>query len=207
MPIRQAQQADAQVLAELVYNSAPNLLTATLGIDNHYSALHFLTASLVKPEGQYGYKNHWVMTKNDYVIGCISAWHNQLSPGFHKATLKAITDFYGLEHALTILHINQTLKDCIPDITANEWCVGHLSVSDSYQRQGIGRALIESMCTYAQKHNKSFISLDVDCTNQGAIDFYLKLGFDKISGSSITPRMTDLNIGPHIHLTKTLSKG
>lgn len=204
MHIRQAKQEDAQVLAELVYDSAPSLLMATFNIDSHYSALHFLTTSLVKPEGQYGYKNHWVMTKNDQVIGCISAWHNQLSLDFHQATLKAITDFYGLEHALKVLHTNQTLQDCIPEITLDEWCVGHLSVIDSYQRQGVGRALIDWMYIQAVKHKKLSISLDVEATNQGAIDFYLMLGFNKTSGSLLTPRMTELNIGPHIHLTKAI---
>jgi ribosomal protein S18 acetylase RimI-like enzyme len=205
MQYRQAEQQDAQTLARLIFDSSASLLTATFDITPQYSAFNFLVASLAEPDGQYGYKNHWVAVKDKQVIGCISAWHSKLSTEFHQATLKAITDFYGLEHALTVLHINQILQDCIPEIALNEWCIGHLSVCDIHQRQGIGKALIKLMYTQAIKHKKSLISLDVEAANQGAIDFYLTQGFSINTESAISHRMAESGVGAYKHLIKTVT--
>ncbi|MCF2950289.1 GNAT family N-acetyltransferase [Paraglaciecola aquimarina] len=204
MEIRQAKQSDAKVLAQLIYDSAFSLLDATFSLNSQYSALGFLAASVVKPYGQYGFKNHWVVEKNQQVVACISAWHSEMPESFHQATLSSIADYFGLEHAIKVLTNNQTLQDFIPDILPNEWCIGHLSVVKQYQRQGLASALLEFMQLQAKQHKKTEISLDVEAKNTGAIEFYLDQGFSKSAESTLSANMLELGLGQHCHLTKPL---
>jgi len=54
----------------------------------------------------------------------------------------------------------------------------NLVVDETYQRQGIGTKLID---TISNVKNIKEIILDVRCTNQKAINFYQKLGFKEIN--------------------------
>ena len=52
----------------------------------------------------------------------------------------------------------------------------------------------------ALEKGKSYLSLDVEVTNEPAIALYTKLGFMKVSQSSINEKMQALKIGLHLHL-------
>jgi ribosomal protein S18 acetylase RimI-like enzyme len=205
MIIRQATVKDTPSLADLVLASAPNTLAVTFDIDTEFSAIQFLKNSLAKPFGQYGYQNHWVAVQDYKIMGCISAWHRYLPDAFHQQTLASITDFYGLSQTLSVLEKSRVLKDCVPKPKEHEWCVGHLAVADCYQRQGVGSQLLKAMFDQALQSNKHTVSLDVQSHNRTALSFYLKHTFVLASESGTTQRMSDMGIGPHLHLVKTLT--
>ncbi|WP_158972672.1 GNAT family N-acetyltransferase [Paraglaciecola sp. L3A3] len=205
MRIRRATEQDADELAKLVFDSAPQLLTAAFNLTPEFSVKHFLVKNLSNRDGQYGYYNHWLVEQNNKVIACVSAWHTELSDEFHRATLSGITDFYGLQNALSLLHRNQALQDCMPQLKVNEWCIGHLSVSKSKQRQGVASALLAYMQQLALENNKSVLCLDVEASNTQAISFYTSLGFLIVSETVVTARMANWGLGSHLHLSKVLN--
>lgn len=205
MIIRQAKQSDALVLAPLILASGPETLAAVLDVDKDLTALKFLSRSLAEPDGQYGYLNHWVAVINQETVGCVSAWHHQLSAAFHQATLSSLLEFYSASHVHSILRNSLITQDCIPKPTENEWCVGHLSVAPKYQGLGYGKALLSFMEQQGRAANKSFLSLDVAENNLLAIKFYESQGFVKEQKSRMTEQMRRVGIGIHFHLRKTLS--
>ena len=76
-------------------------------------------------------------------------------------------------------------------IYEEEQCIGLISISIIYERaeinyivvkkenrrNGIGTKLLEYVFTILKKQNIETISLEVDCTNTSAIEFYKKHGF------------------------------
>lgn len=205
MQVRRATAKDAPALAELIYGSAPTLLSAIFDIDTEFNAKQFLADSLQQAEGQYGYHNHWVSENQKRVVACVSAWHTDLAETFHQATLRSITQFYGLEQALAILRANQVIVECIPEIAIDEWCIGHVSVTPSFRKQGYANGLITAMAEQAISMNKTALCLDVEASNQLALDFYIKQGFVVFSESANTTAMQKLAIGVHLRLVKQLS--
>ncbi|WP_289029100.1 GNAT family N-acetyltransferase [uncultured Paraglaciecola sp.] len=204
MNIRRARQSDALALAPLILASGPETLAAILNINTDLTALKFLSKSLTEPEGQYGYLNHWVAVANLETVACVSTWHNKLSAAFHQATLSSLLEFYGTPHVHNILRNSLITQDCIPKPAANEWCVGHLSVTPKHQGQGYGKALLDFVEQQAVNAKKTFLSLDVAVNNTQALAFYERQGFAKSTGSGVTQRMLDLGIGAHWHLLKEL---
>jgi ribosomal-protein-alanine N-acetyltransferase len=53
-----------------------------------------------------------------------------------------------------------------------------LSVNNNNRKQGIGSALLEQFLTEMKNHQITQIDLEVRTTNQGALEFYLKKGFN-----------------------------
>ncbi|WP_299081491.1 GNAT family N-acetyltransferase [uncultured Paraglaciecola sp.] len=204
MNIRKAKQQDATILAPLVFSSAPIAFSATFDIDQKLSAINFLQASLASADGQYGYANHWLVEKDDCLLGCVSAWHSDLADSFHQATLTKLIDFYGMAQALAVVQVSLTMQDCIPKPLQHEWCIGHFAVDEKFQRQGVGRALLELMQKQAMIAGKHALSLDVDSSNSQALDFYMAQGFSIESQSRVSDSMLSLGIGCHFHLTKIL---
>ena len=205
MLVRRATQADASQLATLVFTSAPNLLSLIFTTSPQTKVMDFLQASLTQPNGQYGYANHWVIEVEQQLVACICAWSRNLPASFHQATLASLVKFYSAEDLLKVIQRSEVLKDCIPQPTDNEWCIGHVAVAGSYQRQGLGKKLLLTMQQQARSASKKSLSLDVDCTNTAAISFYLKHGFKQQSQSIVSAKMQTLGIAQHLHLVQDLN--
>ena len=201
---RQANQSDASLLSQLIYDSAPVALGATFDINAKLSVLNFLVSSLLTSDGQYGFENHWVAEIDNQVAGCLSTWHSDLPDSFHQATLIKLTHFYGAAHALSVVQASQALQDCIPKLKNHELCIGHFAVFAKYQRQGIATNLLRFAEQKALICGKSVLCLDVESKNSQAIDFYLGRGFKQESESGISQRMQTLGIGSHLHFSKKL---
>ena len=204
MKIRQAHQSDAYTLAQLVFSSAPDTLSATFDINVEFSAINFLRSSFLIPDGQYGYANHWVAEVDNQVVGCLCPWHSDLLSSFHQATLTQLADFYGIAYAISVVQASQVLQDCIPRPEKHEWGIGHFAVLAQYQNQGVGSALLTLMHKQAVTFGKLALTLDVDSGNTQASNFYLRQGFVKKNKSDVSLRMKALGIGSHLHLSKDL---
>ena len=204
MKIRQANQGDAYILAQLVFSSAPAALAAIFDISSELTALNFLHSSFLMPDGQYGYANHWVTEIDNQVVGCLSAWHSDLPDSFHQATLTQLMAFYGMHDTLSVMLASQALQDCIPKPQKHEWCFGHFAVLVPYQKQGVGSELLTWVHKQALTYGKLALSLDVEACNTQAINFYLRRGFVQKSESGVSKRMHAIGIGSHLHLTKYL---
>ena len=204
MIIRQAQSLDAQIAGELIFSSATKLLGLMFNVDEEHSALGFLKTTLCQHDGQFGYRNHWVLEKNAQVVAIASAWHCEHSAKFHKATLQSIADYYGPPHALEIIRRCQVLQNIFPAPQKSELCIGHFAVTAFYQRQGLGTHLIAHMHKLAINKGKKTLTLDVELANQAAHLFYQRLGFRTTKQQVLSQQLSDSGIGPYSHMVLPL---
>ncbi|NQU28413.1 MAG: ribosomal protein S18-alanine N-acetyltransferase [Candidatus Marinimicrobia bacterium] len=58
--------------------------------------------------------------------------------------------------------------------------INNIAVDSTRQRKGVGRLLMESFYRYLPERQPCNIFLEVDQTNQAAIRFYKKFGFEEI---------------------------
>lgn len=175
--VRKGVPADACEASPLLLSSAHDLLTAIFGADDAAQTVAFLQHAWRLAGGQYGCNNHWVACEKNQLVGVITAWHTELGPGFDRATLDSITEFYSLDEAMKVVMRNQALAVELPPPAATELMIGHVAVASSCQRKGVGSSLIAHMREHAIALNKQTMVLDVELSNIPAIRFYQGLGF------------------------------
>jgi ribosomal protein S18 acetylase RimI-like enzyme len=202
--IRRANPEDAYQLAPLVLASAKRVLRLTFERSPEHTALGYLRQSLAMPDGQYGSHHHLVMVKQGHIVACVTAWHSHMTDAFHQGTLSSILEYYTASQLAEVITINQVLQTCISKVQDNELCIGHLSVLPDFRRQGIACQLIEHIVEHAKTLGKSQLGIDVEETNQPAIAFYQKLGFELTAKSPLTNDMQELGIVPFWHFSKSL---
>lgn len=62
----------------------------------------------------------------------------------------------------------------------DEGYITNVAVASSYRRQGVGRALIQSLQTQARANNLTFVTLEVRASNEPAITLYRQMGFTMV---------------------------
>lgn len=174
--IRQANQHDAEALADLVYLSAPTLFDQVFGAD---FARSFLEESLAQAAGQYGYENHWVAEYKQKPIGSISLWHTELPVEFHQATIRTIHQYFGLKKSLEVVTHMQQLTEGCSSVEETDLAVGHLAVDLNHQKSGVGKSLMAFAKQQAKIMDKACLIIDVERENTQAYQFYRKLGFSQ----------------------------
>tara|TARA_R110002153_G_scaffold20814_6_gene70325 strand:+ start:1636 stop:2253 length:618 start_codon:yes stop_codon:yes gene_type:complete len=204
MKVRLANQHDCESLSDLILASAPQSLTAIFDINSQFHCKGFLLSALANENGQFGYANHWVIEQQGAVIGSVSAWYSELDKTFHQATLHSLMQYYGAEHVLEVLSRSQLVQEFIPKPKAQQWCIGHLAVAESFQRQGAATVLLNVMSQAAKQHNKIELSLDVPIDNHSAITFYQHHGFKIQQQSILSQAMLDAGFSSHLHMGKSL---
>lgn len=58
--------------------------------------------------------------------------------------------------------------------------ITNLAISPSYQKLGVGHLLLNQIFDYSRLHSYNRLSLEVDITNQEAIDLYEAFGFETL---------------------------
>jgi len=170
--VRQGKASDAKLTAPLILDAAQLLLTSIFGHSKNKTADGYLAHAWALGKGQYGFTNHWVACHGDDVVGVVTSWHSQLGAAFDRATLDSITSYFTLDEAMTVLMRNQTVAVNLTPPDNTELMIGHLSVSESARRKGVGSRLIESMQARAEALKKRKLVLDVEVSNIPAIRFY-----------------------------------
>ena len=168
---------DSGVLATLIFNSAPTMLSALLCNGDQQNTLKYLHFALSQPDGQYGFKNHRVIRFENTVIGVGCSWHDSLAVDFDQRTLESLHAFFGIEGCADILQRSAELSAQISRPETTQLVIGHLSTASDYQRQGVAKALINFFSNQAINLSKQSVVVDVEKTNTVAMKCYQKLGF------------------------------
>lgn len=175
--VRKATAADGTDAVPLLLAAGDPLLVNVFGLGDEDQALSYLQYAWQYGSGQYGFKNHFVATLDEKVVGLICGWHSRLPKDFDRATLSSITDHYGLDGAIDVVMRGQVYMATLEPPMATELCVGHLAVHRSARRKGVGRMLLEHMHDYAHSLKKNALVLNVLSDNDSAVSFYQRCGF------------------------------
>ncbi len=211
--VERANASDAEALSRLIFASGPeNLVGVFTGHQTELSeqqkvqsCIAYLKASLLLADGQFGFKNQYIIRQSDDMAGCVSFWQHPLSDSFSQATLDSLlTHFGGLESAM-ILQNSQHLSSLVVAPKGHQLTIGHLCVSSKYQRQGVAHRLLQHCEEKAQLLGKEQLILDVSIQNQRAISLYSKFGFKTITETQPSESAKQLGLPGHVHMHKTLN--
>jgi ribosomal protein S18 acetylase RimI-like enzyme len=174
--LRAGDAKDAESLAPLIYASAPALMNFLFGTPPQ--AISYLTKACRVSDGQYSAARHYVAHTDDKVLGCMSLWRSNMPSTFHLGTIDSLTRFLTPTQIAHIVSSNDILQSAFQPPESDEVCLGHFAVAPDWQRKNVGSTLMAFVMRHANRKNKKRIVLDVDQSNESAISFYQKWGFE-----------------------------
>ena len=83
--------------------------------------------------------------------------------------------------AWVLLHDAKIIGYALMMMVLDEAHLLNLSVAKAYQKQGLGRLLLEHMITIAKKHHAANMFLEVRPSNISAIALYENIGFNEMA--------------------------
>ena len=175
--------SQCEQLARLIYASGSDLFDLLFGGSG--KANEYLNKACGQAEGQFGYRSHYVaspiqtgtLENNKAIAGCMTLWTNSPSQEYVDSTLSSLGKYLNTQQIQTLSRLNQALQTTLRPPLDNEMCIGHLSVADSFKRQGLASQFCELAVKCAKQKNKQMLVLDVQSTNHNAIACYQKFGF------------------------------
>ncbi len=113
------------------------------------------------------------------------------APGAERVMRRFLADLAASGHSFlfvaeygdeTVGFISGELREGSPTFRPRTWAsVDDVFVDPGHRNLGVGRALIESVRTWAKERGADGISLQVAAANERARKFYRKMGFREIS--------------------------
>jgi ribosomal protein S18 acetylase RimI-like enzyme len=183
--VRRGESTDADELVSLVLQSAPILLPYLFG--SHKETRLYMSQAMLRPDGQYSAGRHWVAVANTKPMGCITLWDAQMPEQFHAQTLASLASVLNPQQLAHLVKINPTLSKVFTAPTINELCIGHLAVAPAVQGSGVGKKLIDHAINQAKILAKPRLILDVDISNDQAVNFYRACQFTETSEQHFEP--------------------
>lgn len=183
--LRAGTEEDAGALTPLIFSSATVLLPYLF--KGPHSAQNYILQAAKQPDGQYSAARHQLAIDDKQVVGCITLWDDKLPESFQAYTIKSLTEFLQHDQIAHLLSNNERISSVFQAPQSHQLCVGHLAVVDTHKGRGIGKALITHAIQQARRYNKHQLVLDVDGTNEGALNFYKRLGFVRQDSNYFAP--------------------
>lgn len=166
---------DVEQAVPLIYASGPDAFEYVFK-NNKISALDFLRFTFVKENGEFSYKNHYALYKENKIVGIVATFNAETAKKFTLADAKNILAFYKLKAfgvMLKGLRVEQIIK--IP--VGNEIVIGHLGIDAEKRGQGLGTICLQEIQKTINKTKEQKIVLDVSEENPRAKKLYERLGF------------------------------
>lgn len=203
---------DADALARLIYQSGPANIEGVFcheicdrdPPEKHVYCIDYIRQALLFPEGQFGYRNQYVIRDENLTIACVSFWTCVLSESFKQATLSNLLAHFGAVKCATIIKNSELLSELVRRPSVDELSIGHLSVDPKFQRQGLATTLLAYCQQQAKLLGKSSLILDLAADNTDALATYRSFGFSEVGMSEPGPAATRAGMVAHIHMVKKL---
>ncbi|MEM0909587.1 MAG: GNAT family N-acetyltransferase [Pseudomonadota bacterium] len=175
----------ADELPNLIYQSASSVLDFIF--DGQSNALAFLTRVSNEPEGQFSANRHHFACIGGNPVGCVSLWHTELPSAFHTATFSSLKKFLTVELFEYVVSINPLLVSTFEPPKDHQLCFGHLSVKQGHRGQNIGSKLLAYIIRMGHQMQKQELALDVEASNDEALQVYERWGFIVKSEQMLAP--------------------
>lgn len=182
--IRQATAHDAAAIAPLIYDAIGDIANRLTGEKEESSVLTTLETLVRGQENRHSYKNTFVATEYDYILGIVVLYNGQEGAIFDRM----------LEQWLAAKSMHTSI-----DVEAHtdEYYIDTLCVAAAARGKGIGTALLEFTEQLAREKGHVKLSLNVETAKTEARRLYERLGF------TVTGPWTIIN-EPFHHMVKQL---
>ena len=168
MTIRQARKQDSTQAAVLFYAAIHDIAHALTGETENEKVLEQLERYFCQEYNRISYRNCFVKTVNEEVVGIVVAYHGKDAMSLDEPIVAHLKDKKGKRG----FHIDQEADE-------EDYYIDTVSVNPQFSRQGFGTELLQFICQYAECSGYSSISLNVEENNSSARRLYERLGFEQ----------------------------
>jgi ribosomal protein S18 acetylase RimI-like enzyme len=173
--IRPATPEEAQIGAELIYLSGPEIFRY-LFVDDNLRCLAILRAVFPYLGHIFSHQLAQFAEVNGKVLGIMLGYRG-LDERAEVATAGLLKDVLSPQEMEGWIQAGITMEEIRPRPLEEEFYVQHLAVMGPHQSKGIGAQLLAWTGDYARKEGSAGLSLDVEIENTRAIAFYERGGF------------------------------
>ncbi|NMO95767.1 GNAT family N-acetyltransferase [Paenibacillus lemnae] len=186
MFIRQAQPADAQAAARLLYDALHDVAHQLTGMKSEEDVIRVLVSFFEQEEGRLGYRQALICEVEGTAVGIVISYGGSESAVLDRPIL----------NRLRMLKQDSSLT-LDPEADHDEFYIDTLSVSAEFAGRGIGTALMNAAKERAKEQGFFKIALAVARGNQRAHDLYLRNGYK-------SDKEIMINGHPYAHMVKWL---
>lgn len=165
--LRPARKEDAAQVIPLLYQAIDDIAYALAGEGDHEEAMQILQQFFVQEDNRISYRNVTVMEQDGQVAGILVAYDGGEADRLDRPILERPGRSTDEKYAL--------VKETRP----GEYYLDTLSVSEAYQGQGIGKALMAAFEQQGRELGHSQVSLIVERDNGRALTLYERQGYIK----------------------------
>lgn len=165
--IRPARIEDADQVIPLLYQAIGDIAYSLAGEADHEKAMQILQAFYVQEDNRISYRHVTVMEQDGLIAGILVAYDGGEADRLDQPILDRPGRSQEKKYAL--------VKETRP----GEYYLDTLSVSEAYQGQGIGRALMAALEQQGRDLGHSQVSLIVERDNGRALMLYERQGYVK----------------------------
>ena len=182
LAFRSARPEDAESLATLIYQSSHELLEFMFG--GRLDAEKALRKLLGHSGGHFGYQFATVMTVGNDIAGVELGYdQDELAAQEMAGTLHMFGAMPISNWPHLVLRVSRALSGYVPPPSPDAYYINNIAVDEHQRGNGLGRKFLDQVVETARAEGYRCIELDVTAPNEGAIRFYEKNGFAKISTS------------------------
>ncbi|MBY0114527.1 GNAT family N-acetyltransferase [Paenibacillus xylanexedens] len=165
--IRPARIEDADQVIPLLYQAIGDIAYSLAGEADHEKAMQILQAFYVQEDNRISYRHVTVMEQDGLIVGILVAYDGGEADRLDQPILDRPGRSQEKKYAL--------VKETRP----GEYYLDTLSVSEAYQGQGIGRALMAAFEQQGRDLGHLQVSLIVERDNGRALMLYERQGYVK----------------------------
>lgn len=165
--IRPARIEDEDQVIPLLYQAIGDIAYSLAGEADHEKAMQILQAFYVQEDNRISYRHVTVMEQDGLIAGILVAYDGGEADRLDQPILDRPGRSQEKKYAL--------VKETRP----GEYYLDTLSVSEAYQGQGIGRALMAALEQQGRDLGHSQVSLIVERDNGRALMLYERQGYVK----------------------------
>ncbi|GEM_PF-6574578 len=175
----------ANVLPQLIYDSASSVLDFIF--NGKSNALTFLKRAAKESEGQFSVNRHHFACLDGNPVGCVSLWHTELPASFHTATYTCLERFLHPDLLQHVIRVNPSLLSTFAPPKDFQLCFGHFCVKEEFRGENIGSKLLAHVTRKGNQLLKQELALDVEVSNEAALQVYERWGFVVKSEKTLEP--------------------
>lgn len=167
LQLRPARREDADQVIPLLYQAIGDIAYALAGEGNHEQAMQVLQQFYVQEDNRISYRHVTVMVQDEEVAGILVAYDGSEADRLDQPILDRPGRSQDEKYVL--------VKETRP----GEYYLDTLSVSEKYQGQGIGRALMAAFEQQGRELGHTQAALIVERDNGRALMLYERQGYTK----------------------------
>ncbi|MFK0523026.1 GNAT family N-acetyltransferase [Paenibacillus illinoisensis] len=167
LQLRPARREDADQVIPLLYQAIGDIAYALAGESNHEQAMQILKQFYMQEDNRISYRHVTVMEHGEDIAGILVAYDGSEADRLDQPILDRSGRSQDEKYAI--------IKETRP----GEYYLDTLSVSESYQGQGIGRALMAAFEQQGRELGHDRVALIVERDNGRALMLYERQGYTK----------------------------